>query len=182
MWREQWTKSVCSRRWSTCRSAPCGIHYRRGISCEDSENRSKDQEVSSACRPVCFFLLPVPASCRSTNEQVDVWLWLQHHLLSDEETRLRCVLLRSFLQPHFRAAAAAGRRLPSSAKGNADTVPSVPSIKRALCDYSRKPQVMCCAGNIWPDFGSSHMQLPVLFVIFTMQQHGSRQVTSYPGV
>lgn len=129
-----------------------------------------------------FFFLPVPASCRSTNEQVDVWLWLQHHLLPDEETRLRCVLLRSFLQPHFRAAAAAGRRLPSSAKGNADTVPSVPSIKRALCDYSRKPQVMCCAGNIWPDFGNSHMQYPVLFVIFTTQQHGSRQVTSYPWV
>lgn len=83
---------------------------------------------------VCFFL-PVPTSpnpSRSTNEQVDVRLWLQHHLLSDEETRLRGVLLRSFLEPHFRAAAAAGHRLPSSAKGNADTVPSVPSVKRCF--------------------------------------------------
>lgn len=56
---------------------------------------------------------------RSVNEQVDVRLRLQPHLLSDEETRLRRVLLRSVLQPHFRAAAASGRRLPSSAKGNA---------------------------------------------------------------
>lgn len=100
-----------------------------------------------------FFLLPVPASSnpsRSINEQVDVRLWLQPHLLSDEETGLRRVLLRSFLQPHFRAAAAAGRRLPSSAKGNAAMVPSVPSVKRVLCDYSRSPRVMCCAGSIWP--------------------------------
>lgn len=97
--------------------------------------------------------LPVPASSnpsRSVNEQVDVRLWLQHHLVSDEETRLRRVLLRSFLQPHFRAAAAAGRRLPPSAKGNAAMVPSVPSVKRVLCDYSRNPRVMCCAGSIWP--------------------------------
>lgn len=68
-------------------------------------NHSKDQEVAPACRPVClglfFFLpLPVPTSSnpsRSTNEQVDVRLWLQHHLLSDEEARLRGVLLRSCL-------------------------------------------------------------------------------------
>lgn len=55
-------------------------------------------------------------------------LRLQPHLLSDEEAGLRRVLLRSLLQPHFRAAAAAGRRLPSPAKGNADTLPSVPSV------------------------------------------------------
>lgn len=49
---------------------------------------------------VFFFSLPVPTSSnpsRSTNEQVDVRLWLQHHLLSDEEARLRGVLLRSCL-------------------------------------------------------------------------------------
>lgn len=113
-------------------------HHVEYITEEESavRTRSKDQEVASACRPVwVFFPLPVPASSnpsRYINEQVDVRLWLQHHLLSDEETRLRCVLLRSFLQPHFRAAAAAGRRLPSSAKGNAATVPSVPSVKWVL--------------------------------------------------
>lgn len=62
---------------------------------------------------------PTPLrGARATNEQVDVWLLLQHHLLFDEEIGSHGVLLRSLLQPHFRAAAATGCRLPTSTKGN----------------------------------------------------------------
>lgn len=33
-----------------------------------------------------------------------------------------------------------------------------PLLNGALLDYSKKPRVMCCAENIWSDFGKSHMQ------------------------
>lgn len=61
---------------------------------------------------------------QATNEQVDVWLWLQHHLLSDEETGPHSLLLRSLLQPYFRTAAATGHWLPTSTKGNNAPAPT----------------------------------------------------------
>lgn len=116
--------------------------------------------MASACRPVCwvlFFFSPPSAArprrllTRSVNEQVDVRLRLQHHLLSDEETRLRRVLLRSVLQPHFRAAAAAGRRLPSSAKGNAATGSHLcPLLNGFRAIVPGPPRVTRRAGSIWP--------------------------------
>lgn len=54
-----------------------------------------------------------------SDEQVNVRLWLQHHLIADEEAGPLCLLLRpAVLQPHFWAPAAPGYWLPTSAQGN----------------------------------------------------------------
>lgn len=55
-----------------------------------------------------------------------------------------------------------------------------PLLNGALFDYFRNPRVMCCAENIWSDFGKSHMQNPGLFITFTLGQYGSHQITFYP--
>lgn len=105
-----------------------------------------EQEPGSGCGvPLVFYYsyffiavatcLLIPKILSATNEQVDVWLWLQHHLLSDEEAGPHCLLLRSLPEPHFGAAAAPGHWLCTSTKGNgtdsahspADTASSVSS-------------------------------------------------------
>lgn len=49
-------KPTGSRWRSTCGSALCGIHFRKGISCEDnSGNSAKDQEVAAAFSAACLF-------------------------------------------------------------------------------------------------------------------------------
>lgn len=81
-----------------------------------------------------------PENCQITNEQVDVWLWLQHHLLSNEETGPHSLLLRSpLLQPYFRTAAATGHWLPSSAKGNSTSAPTDTSTSA-----SSSASIMAC--------------------------------------
>lgn len=107
-----------------------------------------EQEPGSVCSvPLVFYLFlflffycfchtsSYTQNTQATNEQVDVWLWLQHHLLSDEEAGPHCLLLRSLPEPHFGAAAATGHWLCTSTKGNgtdsahspADTASSVSS-------------------------------------------------------
>lgn len=89
----------------------------------------KDQEVvaafSQSFSPPTHTHLLTPENCQITNEQVDVWLWLQHHLLFNEEAGPHSLLLGSpLLQPYFRTAAATGHWLPSSAKGNRMLMPT----------------------------------------------------------
>lgn len=69
-----------------------------------------------------------------SDEQVNVRLWLQHHLVADEEAGPLCMLLRpAVLQPHFWAPAAPGYSLPTSAQGNVQLKPKlVGLLKKCL--------------------------------------------------
>lgn len=139
-------KQTWSQWRSTCGSAACGIITEKASAVRTIKGF---RGPGSGCGSQ-LISFPHVFQCQnseSTNEQVDVWLWLQLHLLFDEETGPHNVLLRSVLQPYFRTAAPTGHRLRTSTKGNAASVPSVsaPSWSISFCVLSP----VCDAGHIW---------------------------------